>query len=94
MISRLSPRATVLAAAAALVMFAGAGTAAAAEPEAPPPTPAQEFFGQLPDAPADCHVHWDPIEDAIEAHVSEDQVPDWANEWFDAFDDWCEGDND
>lgn len=78
-------------------MCGGAGVAMAAPEEADEPTQGEQLFAQFPLPPAKCYLYWDPIEDAIEAFVEgppEVPVPQWADDWFDAFDDWCEGDND
>ncbi len=74
---------------AAAMALTGAGVAGA-QPEAPEPeSPLTQYMEMLPPAPEGCAAMWDPIEDRIE-----DSVPPQAQEAFDAFDDWCEGDED
>ncbi|MFD9549189.1 hypothetical protein ACFWBG_17485 [Nocardia salmonicida] len=77
----------VAGAAAALTLFT-TGVAAAEEAE-PPSSPLVEYIESWPPAPEACNAIWDPIEDAVE-----DSVPPRYEAEFDAFDDWCEGDQD
>lgn len=51
---------------------------------------ATKFFEGLPEAPLECADWWDPIEHAIEDNVDLDKVPKWAQDSFEAFDEWCE----
>ncbi|KAF0845555.1 hypothetical protein [Nocardia caishijiensis] len=65
-----------------------AAVASAEEPEAPK-TPLVQYIESWPPAPENCDQVWDPIEDAVE-----DSVPPQYEAEFEAFDDWCEGDED
>ncbi|MDO3651058.1 hypothetical protein [Nocardia mangyaensis] len=81
-------RIIVTAGATAALTLAGTGLAVAEEAEEPS-SPLVQYIESWPPAPEGCAEAWDPIEDAIE-----DSVPDYAEAEFDAFDDWCEGDED
>ena len=74
--------------AAAALTLATAGVAAAEEAE-PPSSPLVEYIESWPPAPEGCSTIWDPIENAVE-----DSIPPQYEAEFDAFDDWCEGDQD
>lgn len=88
--SMIKPWLTVVLAVPALALGVLAVPAAASAAPAEQPTPITEFFEGLPEAPAQCADWWDPIEDAIEENVDLDRVPKWAQESFEAFDEWCE----
>ncbi|MFE3544680.1 hypothetical protein ACFXK0_17105 [Nocardia sp. NPDC059177] len=84
----IAHRIIATAGAAAALTLAAAGIATAEEAE-PPSSPLVQYIESWPPAPEGCAEMWDPIEDAVE-----DSVPAYAEAEFEAFDDWCEGDDD
>ncbi|MFC4372782.1 hypothetical protein ACFO5K_01610 [Nocardia halotolerans] len=85
---KIACRIIATAGAAAALTLGATGLAVAEEPE-PPKTPMVEFIESWPPAPQGCNDVWDPIEDSIE-----DSVPPRYEAEFEAFDDWCEADED
>ncbi|GGN92931.1 hypothetical protein [Nocardia rhizosphaerihabitans] len=85
---RIVHRIVATAGVAVALTLATTGIAAAQEAE-PPKSPLVEFIESWPPAPQGCDRVWDPIETVVE-----DYVPEPAKAAFDAFDDWCEGQED